>query len=118
MENFSIAQHWNTLRYAHTRGGSYKPKVKQFDVGDFVYLQQQFNDILDIFSRHIILRIKAIKPLGVLELQRVDKCTIRDHSKKLCALPFPKLGSYHHHLDLDSSTWLSMSSMSEDRRFW
>jgi hypothetical protein len=39
MENLSIAQHRNTLRYAHTRGGSYKPKVRQFDVGDFVYLQ-------------------------------------------------------------------------------
>ncbi len=38
MENLSIAQHRNTLRYAHTRGGSYKPKVRQFDVGDFVYL--------------------------------------------------------------------------------
>jgi hypothetical protein len=38
MENLSIAQHRDTLRYAHTRGGSYKPKVKQFDVGDFVYL--------------------------------------------------------------------------------
>jgi hypothetical protein len=39
MENLAIAQHRNTLRYAHTRGGSYKPKVKQFDVGDYVYLQ-------------------------------------------------------------------------------
>ncbi len=39
MENLSIAQHQDTLRYAHTRGGSYKPKVKQFDVGDFVYFQ-------------------------------------------------------------------------------
>ncbi len=39
MENLSIAQHRDTLRYAHTRGGSYKPKVKQFDVGDFVYFQ-------------------------------------------------------------------------------
>jgi hypothetical protein len=38
MENLSIAQHCDTLRYAHTRGGSYKPKVKQFDVADFVYL--------------------------------------------------------------------------------
>ncbi len=38
MENLSIAQHQDTLRYAHTRGGSYKPKVRQFDVGDFVYL--------------------------------------------------------------------------------
>jgi hypothetical protein len=39
MENLSIAQHRDTLRYAHTRGGSYKPKVTQFDVGEFVYLQ-------------------------------------------------------------------------------
>jgi hypothetical protein len=37
MENLSIAQHRDTLWYAHTQGGSYKPKVKQFDVGDFVY---------------------------------------------------------------------------------
>jgi len=32
MENLSIAQHRDTLWYAHTRGGSYKPKVRQFDV--------------------------------------------------------------------------------------
>ena len=38
MENLSIAQHRDTLCYAHTPGGSYKPKVKQFDVGDFVYV--------------------------------------------------------------------------------
>jgi hypothetical protein len=36
MENLSIAQHQDTLRYAHTQSGSYKPKVKEFDVGDFV----------------------------------------------------------------------------------
>ncbi len=38
MENLSIAQHRNILQYAHTRGDIYKPKVGQFDVGDFVYL--------------------------------------------------------------------------------
>ncbi|CAM6074806.1 unnamed protein product [Sphagnum tenellum] len=27
MENLSIAQHRDTLRYAHTRGGNYKPKL-------------------------------------------------------------------------------------------
>jgi hypothetical protein len=37
MENLSITQHRDTLWYAHTRGGNYKPKVIQFDVGDFVY---------------------------------------------------------------------------------
>jgi hypothetical protein len=38
MENLSITQHRDTLRYAHTRVGSYKPKVIKFDVGDFLYL--------------------------------------------------------------------------------
>jgi hypothetical protein len=37
MENLSIAQHRDILWYAHTQGGNYKPKVRQFDVGDFVY---------------------------------------------------------------------------------
>jgi hypothetical protein len=38
MENLSIAQHRNTLWYVHTWIGNYKPKVRQSDVGDFVYL--------------------------------------------------------------------------------
>jgi len=101
MENLSIAQHQDTLWYAHTRGGSYKPKVKQFDVGDFMYLQWQPNDTLNTFSSHFILKIKAIKPLGVLELQGVDECTIRDHSKNYAPC---------HLLNLDPtiirSTWI------------
>ncbi len=43
--------------------------MKQFDVGDFVYLQRQLNDTLNISSNRTILRIKATRPLGVLELQ-------------------------------------------------
>jgi hypothetical protein len=80
MKNLSIAQHQDTLRYAHTRGGSYKPKVRQFDVSDFVYFQWQPNDTLDIFFDCIILRIKAIRPSSVLELQGADGHTIRNHS--------------------------------------
>jgi len=68
MQNLSIAQHQDTLRYAHTRGGSYKLKVRQFDVVDFVYLQWQLNDTLDTSFGCTILRIKAIRPSGVLEL--------------------------------------------------
>jgi hypothetical protein len=116
MENLSIAQHWNTLRYAHTRGDNYQLKVRQFDVGDFVYLQRQPNDTLYTYFDHIILRIKTIKHTGVLELQGTNGCTIRDNSKKQCALPPTKLGSYHHHVNLDSSTWLSMSSMLKDKQ--
>jgi hypothetical protein len=36
MDNLSIAQHRDTLRFANTRSGNYKPKVRQFDVGDCV----------------------------------------------------------------------------------
>jgi hypothetical protein len=101
MENLSIAQHRNTLRYAHTWGGSYKPKVRQFDVGDFVYLQQQPNDTLDIYSNCTILRIKVIKVSNVLELQRVDERKIWDHSKNCVPCHLPNLDP-----TIIMSTWI------------
>ncbi len=91
VENLSIAQHQDTLQYAHTWGGYYKPKVKQFDVGHFVYLERQFNDILDTYSSRTILRIKAIRPSGVLKLQGADKRTIWDHSKIYVPCHLPNL---------------------------
>jgi hypothetical protein len=101
MENLSIAQHWDTLEYEHTGGGNYKLKVRQIDVGDFVYLHQQPNDILDISSDHIILKIKAIRPWGVLELQGANERTIRDHTKNYV---------HFHLLNLDPTiiklTWI------------
>jgi hypothetical protein len=101
MQNLSIAQHRNTLRYAHTRGGSYKTKVKQFDVGDFVYLQRQPNDTLHTSSGHTILKIKAIGPSSVLELQGADKHTIRDHSKNYAPYHLPNL-----YPTIITSTWI------------
>jgi hypothetical protein len=75
--------------------------VRQFDVGDFVYLQRQPNDTLDISSSCTILKIKVIKASSVLELQGVDGHTIRDHSKN--CVPY-------HLLNLDptiiTSTWI------------
>ncbi len=55
--------------------------MRQFDVGDFVYLQQQPNDTLDISFGRTVLRIKAIMPSGVLELQGANGRTIQNHSK-------------------------------------
>ncbi len=101
MENLSIAQHQDTLRYAHARGGNYRPNVKQFDVGDFVYLQRQPSGTLNTSSSCIILRIKAIKLSGVLELQGANRRTIQDHSKN--CVPY-------HLSNLDptiiTSTWI------------
>jgi hypothetical protein len=39
LENLSIAQHRATLRYATVRGGGYRPQVRRFHPGDYVYLQ-------------------------------------------------------------------------------
>jgi hypothetical protein len=101
MENLSIAQHQNTLRYAQTWSGSYKPKVRRFDVDDFVYLQQQLNDTLDTSYCRTILRIKAVRPSGVLELQGVNGHTIWDHSKNYAP-------SHLSNLDptIITSTWI------------
>jgi transposase InsO family protein len=45
--NLAIAQHRDTLRYAHTRAGDYKPKLKRFEVGVLVYLKRQKADSMD-----------------------------------------------------------------------
>jgi hypothetical protein len=101
MENLSIAQHRDTLQYAHTRGGSYKPKVRQFDVVDFVYLQWQLNDTLNTSSGRTILRIKVIMPSSVLELQGVNEHTIRDHFKNCVPCHLLNL-----HLTIITLTWI------------
>jgi hypothetical protein len=85
----------------HTRGGSYKLKVKQFNVGDFVYLQRQPNDTLNTSSSHIVLRIKAIRASSVLELQGVDERTIRDHSKNCAPCHLSNLNP-----TIITSTWI------------
>ncbi len=75
--------------------------MKQFDVGDFVYLQWQPNDILDTSFDYTILRITAIKPSGVLELQGADKNTIQDHSKNCVPYHLPNLDP-----TIITSTWI------------
>jgi hypothetical protein len=101
MENLSLAQHQDTLRYAHTQGDNYKPKVKQFDVRDFVYFQRLPTDTLDTSYGRTILRIKAIKPSSVLELQGTNECTIRDHLKNCAPYHLPNLDP-----TIITSTWI------------
>lgn len=48
MQNLAIAQHRDQLRYAHIRGGSWRPKVRRFQPGDFVYLQHTPETTLDV----------------------------------------------------------------------
>jgi hypothetical protein len=55
LENLSIAQHRDTFRYAMIQGGGYRPQVRRFQPGDYVYLQQTAPTTLDVTAGRIIL---------------------------------------------------------------
>jgi hypothetical protein len=77
--NLAIVQHRDTLRYAHTRSGDYKPKLKRFEEGDLVYLKRQRADLMDPRVGRIILRVVKIEPNGRLLLEGRDRKQIRGH---------------------------------------
>jgi hypothetical protein len=77
--NLAIAQHRDTLRYAHTRSGDYKRKLNRFEVGDLVYLKRQKFDSMDPRVGRIILRIIKVESNGRLLLEGRDRKQIRDH---------------------------------------
>ena len=47
MENLSIAQHHDTLHYARICSGVYRPQLRRFWHGDYVYLQREAHYTLD-----------------------------------------------------------------------
>ena len=72
-ENLKIAQHRDTLRYATIRGGGYLPTLRQFSVGDFVYLKRRVLDsALQIPAKRQIYRVKKVHANGAIQLQ--GKC--------------------------------------------
>jgi hypothetical protein len=55
--NLVIAQHRNTLRYAHTRACDNKPKIRRFEVGNLLHPKRQKANSIDPRVDRIILRI-------------------------------------------------------------
>ena len=55
MRNLAVEQARDRLRYAYTKGGSYRPKPKQYRVGDFVYVKRKATSTLDCGASHVIL---------------------------------------------------------------
>ena len=85
MENLSIAQHHNTLRYACIRSGAYRPQLQRFWQGYYVYLQREVPMTLDVRVGHTILWMKEVLPNGLLLLEDKDGRKCHEHSKN-CAL--------------------------------
>ena len=69
-DNLRIAQHRDTLRYAMTRSGAYTPRVRRYEVGDFVYYRRRKpHGTLDMTHYANILKVVGINEMGTLELQ-------------------------------------------------
>jgi hypothetical protein len=82
MQNLQIAQHRDKLKYSHVRSGNYLPKLRKFQIGDFVYRQRRDkSNTLETNARPEIYRIVDIRKSGVLILQGRCGTTIPEHSK-------------------------------------
>jgi hypothetical protein len=88
-KNLAIAQHKDTLRYAIIRGGGYRPSIRRFHVGDYVYLQQTTPTTLDVTAGRTILRVREVLASGVLMLEGHDGVVWKDHVRNCapCHLP-------------------------------
>ena len=98
MENLSIAQHRDTLRYARIRSGAYRPQLRRFSTGDYVYLQREAPTTLDVKAGRTILRVKDVLPSGILLLEGKDGRECREHSKNCAPCHLPIDGSIHPEL--------------------
>jgi hypothetical protein len=83
-ENLRIAQHRDTLRYAHTRSGNYEPRLQRFEPGDYVYVKQETHSTLQFVARSVILRVQEVRASGVLLLASSDGNTAEVHMQN-CA---------------------------------
>ena len=69
MKNLATKKARDRLRYAFTRGGTYRPIPKQYRVGDFVYVKRRTTDMLESTASPIILQVIKIKPDYTLVLR-------------------------------------------------
>jgi hypothetical protein len=60
------------------------PRLHRFQVGDYVYVAQKPINSLDVTTTLTILRVRAVKPNGVLELEGADGTVVRTRME-LCA---------------------------------
>ena len=98
MENLSIAQHRDTLRYARIRSGAYRPQLRRFRQGDYVYLQREAPTTLDVRAGRTILRVKEVLPSGLLLLEGKDGRECREHSKNCAPCHLSIEGTVHPEL--------------------
>jgi hypothetical protein len=90
-ENLAIAQHKDTLWYVIIRGGGYRPWIRRFHVGDYVYLSQTAPTTLDVMASRTILRVLEVLASGVLMLEGRDGVIWKDHVRNCAPCHFPNV---------------------------
>lgn len=91
MRNLAIAQQRDTRRYAQIRGGGYRPRIRRYEPGDYVYLEQVAPTTLDVTAGRIILRVKEVGKTRVLTLEGRDGVEWKDHAKNVAPCHLPHL---------------------------
>jgi hypothetical protein len=90
--NLLIAQHRDTLRYAKLRSGGYLPRLSHFFVGQYVYVRHQ-SETIHTMARQEILRVREVRPAGVLILEGADGATISENALNCAPCHLPILTS-------------------------
>jgi hypothetical protein len=82
-QNLLIAQKRDTLRYARVHSGSYLPKIRRFEVGDYVYTKSAVDraapSSLRALANPEVLRVREVRPSGVLVLEGRDGQRIEEN---------------------------------------
>ena len=83
-ERALAAQQRQSTRFQRVRQRDLPPRQHRFRVGEYVYVSQRPVNTLDVRSSRTILRVKAVRPHGVLELEGADGKTVSVRME-LCA---------------------------------
>ena len=85
----AIAQYRDTLGYTRIRRRAYKPQLRHFQVGDYMYLQHKAPKTLDIRADRTILSVKEILPNMVLLWEGKDGEECKSNTKNCALCHFP-----------------------------
>ena len=70
-QNLLISQHRDRKYYKDSRSGQFKPRLRRFEIGDFVFVKYsdaQLKDSMRPSARPVILKIQAVSQAGQLTL--------------------------------------------------
>ncbi|XRB11143.1 reverse transcriptase [Pseudoscourfieldia marina] len=82
--NLRIAQHRDSLRYAAARYGAYRPKLRKYEEGDYVYVSKEARSTLEPHVARVILRVQGKgRAEGTYRLMGADGAQVTEHERNM-----------------------------------